>query len=121
MTIWVNLIFVLLIIIFFYAYKSKSSSVTIKKIWLVLSIIGVFFLLFYVGQLVTFTYNYKYNQSAKILTESIIKSLENGQSDAVLKELKDLNNNFATTYMNNTDFNNNARRISENLKEKIKK
>lgn len=99
----------------FYKGGSKKYTILINTVL----IVCILFFFAFLAYIASFAYNMKYNTSAKALTESIIKGIESGQSEMVLNELKDLDNSFNATYMNNTKFNENAQRISQNIQKNL--
>lgn len=114
------LLLAFIIVPFVYWFYSKSEEVNKTKLRIlkIFSFCSAIVVLYYIAFIASFGYNYRYNHSAKILTESIIECIERGDSELAVKELKKFNETITPTYMN-TNFIKNAKLTSENLK-KIK-
>ena len=117
MTGFVPLIIILIPLTYWFVSKSKNANKKVQFLLGVASIISVFLIFFFIALIASFAYNWRYNNSAKMLTESIIECIERGDTDLALKELKKFNETIAPTYMNR-NFVENAKITSEILKTK---
>ncbi len=119
MTAFVPLIIILIPLTYWLVSKSKNANKKVQFLLGIASIISVFLIFYFIALIASFAYNYQYNNSAKMLTESIIECIERGDTDLALKELKKFNETIAPTYMNR-NFVENAEITSEILKTKNK-
>lgn len=117
MNIFVPLIIILIPLSFWLVSRKKIANKIIQFLLGAALVVSLYFIFYLISLIVSFGYNWSYNNSAKILTESIIDCIERGDTELALKELKKFNETIAPTYMNR-NFVENAKKSAEILKNK---